>query len=350
MYQTAKELHIALNLALQYLNSNKVATIKPHEKDWIINDAIYEFIDNSISDKIKEGFDNTLLRFEDIEELKSSKLYLNINYEDETRSFVVIPNDFLYLVKGVVKVEYSCDVPVYHNTTNNVYVSYITLDSNISTPFFNNFSIEYLTSTDVLIDSIVYPNPNGYASLDALFMVLNNVIARPNNSIDIYYERYDNIYKPNTLIFVKRSPNLVGKVNIKYNGLVLTNTFEVLDYTISDISNDSGHILNIPCRNANYESIDDMQRDYYERSKKDSPLLTRIANRIYLYSDGKFNINELQLHYIKKPILINSEFDIMTDLKRNGREIVNIAVRKIKAYIDDVNYKNIIQENLLSKL
>ena len=86
MYNTVKELHIALDQRLQQLNSNRKLVLYPEQKDARLNEAVLQFINNVVSDKTnikKEGFEDTQKRYDDIEELiRTATLPIYVNESD----------------------------------------------------------------------------------------------------------------------------------------------------------------------------------------------------------------------------------------------------------------------------
>ena len=73
MYNTAKELHIGIDLGLQGINSNRKGDIQSPEKDWFLNNVMIQEINRKLNPKSNfkgEGFEDTFKRIDDLESIK----------------------------------------------------------------------------------------------------------------------------------------------------------------------------------------------------------------------------------------------------------------------------------------
>jgi len=354
MYNTVKELHIALDLQLQYLNSDKVSNIEPEEKDWIINESIYEFVETSITDKVKEGFEETLLRYEDIKELKASKA-LTVYSENEDLQYVVLPQNYLVKPKGIVKLSIKCPNNPTELSDKEVGIYVIPFTSIIySGKYYTAFDIKFHNTGNSNELTIEHYNQEGYNDPSSKFIIIADMINQINklNGFELYWERYGDRYEANSFIIVDlHNDDTYNIVTLDYNGFNYVRSKIITTLPIMSLVNESSQVLSgIPCRTMSSKYIHEILRDEFATTNPASPLIEVIGNKAFIHTDSRFIIDELTLDYIKKPVLVNYKANVMTDVKRHSVEIISIAVRKIKAFIDDSNYKSIINENLITNL
>ena len=87
MKQTVQEMHIAIDIGLQRLDSNREQEIRPEEKDIVLNDTVAKYITGRVrktGNNQRLGFEDDMDRYHDLEELKRTTdvtLYEDANEE-----------------------------------------------------------------------------------------------------------------------------------------------------------------------------------------------------------------------------------------------------------------------------
>ena len=109
MYTTVKSLHVALDIKIQQIASNRKKSILPQQMDMILNEAVNEFISTRLSNKMnirKTGLDDEVQRYDDLLELKreySVKLCVDEKYAGR-RMYALLPSDYLHYIMSESRV------------------------------------------------------------------------------------------------------------------------------------------------------------------------------------------------------------------------------------------------------
>lgn len=353
---TPKEWHIALDIQCQKLNSNAYGNIRPEQKDWLLNESTIRFIKQRInprSNSKKEGFADTIKRYDDLEDI-ITPLNIPLYYNDENSLFGIMPYNYFHHLSSNTNVAYDCNGLTNTNiiNINQVYCIAKLLDAPID--LYNSFKIQiddgggFITKLDISD----YPYLSiGIPTLDAKFIIINWVLEEWNRlyfeTIGIVkWEKYDNIYSPNSFIFISNSGTDL-KINIKTDTLdsynFINRVLRKYNYTITNIISSNNRIEKT-------NDYDKLLKHSFGTTKFDSPLGKFENGRIIINHSKKFISNSLEMFYIRFPRKIDinlnqgSELDPSTD-----DEIISMTVQKIKAILDSKNYQNIINENLLTE-
>ncbi len=350
---TPKEFHIALDIQCQKLNSNAYSNIKPEQKDWLLNESIIRFIKTRVnprSNNKKQGFADTIKRYDDLEDLitpYTMPLYKN----DDNTLFGIFPYNYFHYLSSRTNVAYDCN-----GLTNTTIVPVIqryciaTL-KDATTSLYDTFKIALDNGSgfvDILDVSTVPYLSTGIPTLDAKFIIINWVLEQWNklNLGIVKWETYDDLYYPNSFIFV--SNNIIDltiriHTDTTDNYSFINRTFNKYNYTISNVNLQKNRIEKT-------DNYDDLLSHCFGTTRFDSPLGKFENGRLIINHSQKFISNSLELQYIRFPRKIDinlnqgSELDPSTD-----DEIIGMTVQKIKAILDSKNYQNIINENLLTE-
>jgi len=155
MYNTAKELHIALDIGFQNLNSNRKLQLKPHEKDWVLNETMLELISNKINPNKRisnVGFEDTFKRIDELESLKVN--YDGANYLKAIRNnltgdkFIssILPHDYFRMISCRSLLNYYNGVStkkVIKYTTNDRYKIFIIHFPHLTDSFYDKLKIYF---------------------------------------------------------------------------------------------------------------------------------------------------------------------------------------------------------------
>ena len=263
MYNTARELHIGIDLGLQNINSNRKLDIEPAEKDWVLNAVMMQEINNRINPKSNtkgEGFEDTIKRIDDLESLKRDTSRLSpflksnnyiFNYGQEGNSqkypnkavYVHLPADCYRPIEVRVGVNYIGNVgtkavpylPINTLSTSNFLdIGYgyamvkIAPDSDAATLYSkfkvnlgyfdgivtNSLPLIDLEATEAYYDEVFTPTGSTYdvygmdtmTNEDGRFMMIRMILdavnyQTPQTGVSAYWERLGNIYRKDSIIF-----------------------------------------------------------------------------------------------------------------------------------------------------
>ncbi len=327
MYNTVKELHIALDQRLQQLNSNRKLVLYPEQKDARLNEAVLQFINNVVSAKTnikKEGFEDTQKRYDDIEELiRTATLPIYVNESDNI--IAPTPWDYLHLINDRTILSYNCKGTNYTSmvsTITNVAIIPFVDDVATSAPYYNSFKINIDGAT-------IFTSPISTKSVEAKFMIINCALETLNiqGLYEIYWEYYLDHYEKNSFIII--TPTLASTATITYGTTTTNGTTKFYSnstYNPSQIFTNTIKKSNELC---SHEDVYDMLGNfYYSKNRHLKPISEIQRGYIKVFHDNTFIIKEVQIDYIKRPRLINLTLNQSCELN-SGEEIVAIAVQNI---------------------
>ena len=346
MYNTVKEMHIALDMGLQHIDSNRKQAISPEHKDMALNYAVLQFVETRSNPKTnikREGYEDTQKRYDDLRELKRS-VNINSTYNNGKVS-AVLPHDYYKLVSigaNVVYSKYDLPDPSIGPETTAFILKFP--DDSATGTVYNNFKITdsdgYTTIT--IFDIANYPKVSTFHSSDAKFMIVNLVLEHINSGNDrfkVYWENWNDLYVPESFIFI-------GKKNLTTYTLsysLTTTTSEQKAYTYKYYPSSEGTLTPVDLFSSEDE-FNIMGNHYYQKNKHLNPAAYIERNKVVVYNGNNFVIPSISLVYLKKPRLINFKAGQSCEITVN-REIIDLAIQKLKAYIKDEGYQHIVNES-----
>lgn len=346
MYLTAQELHIAIDVGLQNIDSNRRLDIRPEEKDLVLNTCLLQFIETRSSSKTnikREGFEDSVKRYDDIKELKRMVTNLPVyKYDDET-VYCILPEDYLKHVRSRSSVIYSCLGIDYTSYTNEeLYV--------VQVPFLDDVVVGYKYVNFVLkVGGVTVvsgsTNFNNLINTKSKFMLINYVLDTCNNgsnNFTVYWERYFETYvKDNFLIVVNGITTTAQLTYTGYDSGVINPTGQTVQRAVISTTG-------VTKKNelVSSEIIDDAKDNYYyTKNRHNKPFTTLYRNTLQIHHNDLFKIKTIDLEYIRRPKLININLNTGCEISK-GEEIVALAVQKLMATVGSEQYKYVAQENL----
>lgn len=371
MYGTVKELHIEIENRIQQITSNRHRSIAPQFIDMVLNRTAIKYIQSKSNRKTNykgEGLEDSKKRVDDIQSLKRETgwMKLNIPYSDpdfRNNGFVLLPSDCLKFVGSISRYE-----PTGLNDNRNINLSnsdeteyknlyYTIFDlSNLNISNYTG-SIKYDDRTISLNDIIELYNTDSsntdlFEIADLIIDRINNQIVNYNRSNDLfnktayanhlygcYWEHLLGRYYKNCIIFVSYIHRDDIVLNIGGNNLtpVEYNTqFKVFKRNFNNIS---GNDL------VSSENINAIHNNYYMNKRRYlNPMSEILDDRLFVYFDDNFVIDSVNITYIKKPILFNSDINQMSDMEITP-EFMDMVVSDILLMLKDNSYQSVKQQS-----
>lgn len=348
---TAIEMGIELDLVLQQVDSERFDTLEPEEADALLTNAMFQFIENrmsNISDIKRLGLQGSIKRTDELRTIIPDPILLStyLDNSEDNKVYSIFPNKFYHHLRDTSIIIRNC-AGISTHTTQMVteYISVVSLDFNLNP--FDDFMLVFDTTEIFNINDYpkVIERLNG---MDAIFYLINIIKEELYlKNIDVYYEQYADIFHKNSLIFV-RHDNTINTVTLNistdytktYNFTPITRTRLVantVDYSTSKRPN----------RLSKTEDIDNIAVDAILKTNYKSPVSTMENNLLKVYYDNTFIPSNVILSYIKRPRMISQLMDYNCELpERYHREIVLIAAQLAKAYMNAEDYQLLLKENL----
>lgn len=342
-----QDMHIAIDLELNKLNSNLYDIILQQEKDYFLNRAQERLIKQYYSPKSNpkgEGFEMSQKRIDDLRKLLVpnyyDKVYLlpftDFDYSSKLRFY--FPDDYMFLASQRSRVYYNdCGTIVISNNTETV--NYYIME--VPSVDYSDFYIKEQGAGSNYIDSTSYPILNSLSSLDKTVFI-EFLISTWNSNFQIltgykaYNSRYKSITSPGNIIFVQTS-NTPLTVEYLFGGETpIEFTTEGQNYTYLTATNGmEGVVVN---RFAQEDDIYVMQMDPFNKSAIESGPNTIITEDFIdvFINRQEFIVKEIAISYLRKPKSISLELNQSCELAEHMhaeivRDAVNLLLENFEA-------------------
>lgn len=351
MYSSVKQLHIEIEQRIQQITSNRHRSIAPQFYDMVLNTTAISYIHSILSNKTnykQEGLDESSKRLDDLRTLKRKTGFKPVIVESNNNSkYVYIPADCLQVINSNSKVKYDkFDIEQYGLMQVNLYCSILDF-SKLNFENVNNCNKLVLkignTTYNItdLLQFIQYDEDKGDT-----FEFINLLVDRLRfNNYNAYLNKFDNkIYNQGIYILFDDTLTSVS-LNAYDNtsksidlGIVVKNNTRVIDI-INPIENTTIRQNDlIPT-----ELISDTFNNYYLNKNRHLNPITEVVNdRLNVYTDKTFIIDSVDISYIKKPILFNSELNQMSDITITP-EFLDDVVSNILLILKDDSFQYVKQ-------
>lgn len=336
------EMHIALDQELNKINSALYDILTPYEKDFALNKNIERFVKQrygAASNIKRKGFEMSQKRIDDLRSLVQTNYFVNayvpISLDPDSSISVEaeFPSDYMFLLNQRSKISYNpCGtfVPVTEGFTEE----YSLLDiSALNFTNWGDFVLYYYINPTL---TIVYSNPeaSAYTRADDSIMIgilidhIKNVwqttLWNTKYDIEVYYEKYDTKFFPNQLIFVYKGIGVAPVWNVSDDGgvntqgLVLGNNSKS-KYTITNT-------ITVANRAVQQDDLFALQQDPFGATTFDFPLSIINDNKIRIYFDNTFVVNQTIMSYLRKPKTVSYYLSINCNLPEETHdEIVSMT-------------------------
>ena len=341
MYTTVQQCHIAIDFELQQVNSNRKQSIDPNYYDIALNEAVIQFVETRSSSKgniKREGFEESQKRYDDLKNLKTQTI-LKCLYDPEyyQRAYCIIPSDYVKLIPSEIVISYNKE-GINEPALTSVNINLLKYD--LSSFEFNTHPTIKLglgnNQVDVssAINTIKTDNGRFYA-----INVILDTLRRLGYSV--YYETFDNIYNPQTLIITSKiGENIVNPIV----GIPLTSTDSISVKTFANYPNKQSS-LDLLSTGDVRNSLDNY---HASRNRHLKPISDIIGNRVNVYYNDNFTPVNFVFNYIKKPRLIDHITNTMCEITVT-QELIKLAVLHLKGILKDEGYNISANEKIINE-
>ena len=433
MYNSVREMHIAIDHGLQHISSNRKQSINSYLKDLALNYSVLQFIELRSSGKTIDGkgFEDSQKRYDDLKELKrTTGIIPTYKQEGIDQVFVIQPNDYYKLIGSTSRVIYNKFKEPHEYNNETIKYKVLEFPTDYSSPHesYSEFKIIRRTISTSAEEDVVnilnYPKFKSTFKHDAKFMYVNLVL---NKTKIFHWERWDDailydrfiiidddddieyelIYKTTEatpafitrtssnqtinvkefaepyLFVIETEPTDILEVGDIITGQTSSATSEVIRvisgtrYIIKDIEgtySDNEVIgvtgvankliasgvgypnitLNVEYKKKRNELLSSLyfenieENVQYSRNRHRKPISKLHQNRLIIEQGSTFLVPFVDIEYIAKPTLIDHVTGKTCEISIT-REIIDLTIQRLKAYIKDEGYQQIVHETQISE-
>lgn len=333
---TVNDMHIAIDLELNKVNSNLYDIILPQEKDYFLNRAQERFIKqrySPLSNAKGRGFEMSQKRIDDLRSLVIPNYYDKVyqlptnDFDYTTKGRFYFPDDYWFLTSNRSKVYYnSCGSITQSTATQSFYVALVTIPDAETT--YASFFIE--VDGVNLFNVSLYPEIANYTTEDKSLLI-NLILTELSATNWSFYSSFKELTAD--LIGVKTSSGSItvgfGESGTEYNTATKTYTY---------FTGTGGSDLVVPNRFLQQDDVYIVQQDPFNKtSVSDGPICIISDNSIDVFFEPNvFIVKEIAISYIRKPNLINLEQNQSCELAEHThaeivRDCVNLLLENFEA-------------------
>lgn len=380
MYSTIREIHIWLNQRIQQITGNRHRSIAPELLDMVLNEAVINYCEDKLDYKTNEatqGAEQTAKRVDEFRALKVITNPLPFIYDtpqsdnsgfkenNHERGYFLLPGNYLRYINARVTTKFSkleANIVVNGSTTADYTIVGL---SNINLIDGNTITGDVTATMQVIIGSgtgqrIITINIADLIPLITYYDSEEDVDIYPfvqtvgdrlrQNGVDVYWERFDGEYHPQSFIvsYMWNRVNINPFITINNNSyeLGITQNFqsrtvriyrnrsELRDpgFTEYDVDLMGSNIITTARKNV-----------YMNRMRHYSPPGEIIGDRLYVYTTPNYTIDEISLTYYKRPQYFISSINQMTDIQITT-DLMESAVSRLLEMLKDEAYQYVKQD------
>lgn len=347
--KTVKEFHIAVRQSLQKVASNQNRSYLPDEIDWALNVNQERYVKSRIKrTEVGTGFALDQKLLDDISELITPDVTIKTRKASNNNGYIILPTNYFELINDKSNIYSNCNSDFTKSTTvNNEYIGSVKFQNSTKTSaFYDTFKI--IVNDLVLFDNADYNK--AYSSPHEKFALIELVLEDVNTynfnntiPVNIYWESYKNLYKPDSFIIVS-SVNISGSLIVDSSR---SNTFTSTNSTYETFLNKTERT--VPNRLTNNSYLSEVLNDPFGKSNSDS-IVSRISgDNLYVFFDDTFIISDVTIDYIRKPRQISLSLNRMCELRESThQEIVENTVQYLMLVSENPTYNVKQQDNKIN--
>lgn len=356
MFNEVKEVHLAVDMVLQHISSNRKQSIAPEYIDMALNMTILNYVETLINDSRNVsvgGYEGNQIVYDELLPLKR-RAVLQAYVEDvnNKRQYCLLPPDYKHHVSAEATCLYRRETPTILKISNarNIYFIKLNDSTLVNGTYYSDLKLHVNIGA---LERVLYTFADRGIKInhvDGKFILINdiletfkiNVSSFPDSLMELYWERYGEIYKPNHFIIISGIDYDTGGVGYGINVFSKVDVLhDVFDTDVVDPQNfyttNTEIFKSIHTKNA-------LRNHYYAKNRHLKPLIEFEGRKMIIHRDNTFFVNTVNFEYIKQPTLININTNTMCELKIIDK-IVSLTAQRLKAYIKDEGYNLLLNEN-----
>jgi len=354
------QMHLEVNQRLQEVASFKRDKYYPQEIDMALNKAMFRLLEKGIDTKFQDNQINLSHVTGLLTKNKRGEVIIpgtsdNMYQEGLHVVYTSVPSNFYWLVNSraeVITDPLNCTTTPSLATTTLLEFTHVLpfpVSTKVGAPFYQDLAI-----TSSLLGNL-YTKPAGISTGNANnhFQIVDNVLQKVyNNGIQVYWERYRDVFYQGSFIFV--SPVNLGTVSLTATG----DTTQTSVNTTSTYSTYNRALINsLPSKTVTTTAIkvheaDDLyssqNHNVFYKTKAIEPSMDQTFDFFIIYNEENFIVTRMYYDYIRKPRTISLALGQNCELASSTHpKIVDLAVEILRLDTKDQAYQQTVQDTEL---
>ena len=330
---TWQELHIGFDQEIDKVHSGTVQSFSESEIDWWLNRAQLELLKPSpVMEQM--GLSSSQRKVDKQEELiKRKTLPMYVYTAGDFRQYAFLPSDYLYLESDASNLVYNCNGVNQTPQSKELKIAYLPFPNDPgSTPFYTGFKIWLDTDTPIYDISLNPSTFNDIADLDLKYLVTNDAFDTLKDNVvdglEVYWEKFGNVYRKNTLIFVSSSST--PPTTLKWGWAIGVPEANIVFSTLSllempTITTKIDYFK--PNRELPLDREHEIRVHAFGKTSYKSPISRLYQGNIEVHINTTFNVVSVEIEYVRVPKRINHLVEQGSELNANMHpELVTLAV------------------------
>lgn len=335
-----RDMHIAVQLKLNKVNSFLYDTLTSQEVDYFLNIAIERFVKQryGVKSNLKqEGAEMTQKRIDDLRALLVSyyedRAYV-VPGEDSDKVRFSFPADYLFLMSNRAKVAYDvCGRPITSTLRTETFTYYPIPLFNYATGNIGEYAGDYFDIVDDTATSIgTYSAPSQYLIPEDIgSQFVNYVVANTTGGdYKCYWQQYKTLYIPNNFIIVYTGTGTPSAdMTVTWDSSNTTGPVTAQTLTLS-YHKPTGSFSRM-VRPTKFFQQDDIYvafMDPFNTYSAWGPPSIITENYLDVFFDNKYVVEGVAISYFRKPAIVSLNNNVSCDLaEHTHEEIVDLAVQ-----------------------
>ena len=341
-----RDFHIELNQSLQKVSANTTRKYLSEELDWVINKMQDRFIQNKLQPMVKErGLNQAIdqLNVDALRNLIVSNKQVQAYVDTTTRVKCVLPSNYMYLLTNASYTISNCRTT---STTSalpvSIYKLAATQTAKVSAPYY--LSSEMVIDTDTISITGSLPSTNnytGYTKKGDISELISFYLSKFRQlGYEIYWERYDTTYAPNTFLIV----GTYSTITLSHDSVTVTNLgTENLTYTQYNEVVTPKFTANRLEASENVQTL--LTTPFYTTSEM-TPISELVGTNLYVYHDSSFTVRKCSISYVRKPQRVSLSLGIDCEIAEQFHQtICDMCTEYIKGRIEDGTGEQLIRQD-----
>jgi len=346
-----KEMHVEVHQATQNIAAAVKRKLLPDELDWLLNKGLERFIQSKVKTK-KDGSGGYEIDQVDVDAIRTLMVTTELiaAVDADNRYMAQLPGDYAYLISDGSRTLNLCGTAPTGLVSNssNILKLKLSKSTKVGTPWFGVLNVTVGADTIEMVakiadEGIAYTGLPGNGSVelglvrDVLMWNIRNILG-----YKVYWERYKNIYAPNTFLIPGEA---AGELVIDATTIPGT----VVTEQITQYSTTTGKFYANRLMPSN--KISPLLRTAFYQPSYLSPISELEGNQLIIYADSSFIVNRVAISYVKKPRRLSLVMGQSCDLAPEFHNAVcDLTVEYFKAMTADPNWQVKLQDNLMRTL